>query len=197
MQKQQPYPIHLGIFLMLGLPTWAFSQANLEKSTINKLETILVNESEEKNKFDENLIKTYLSSGSYSYLSQSDISTFRGSSVGDFLSGVPGVIVGNKRNSGALSVNIRGIANENRVPVWIDKGLQSVPSYQGYAGSSTRTYLDPDLISQVEIEKGPSLQMDATGATGGVVRVDTLRWQDIIPQGKNWGVRLKETGDDD
>ncbi|MDY0499571.1 hypothetical protein NMU47_07480 [Pasteurella multocida] len=78
MQKQQPYPIHLGIFLMLGLPTWAFSQANLEKSTINKLETILVNESEEKNKFDENLIKTYLSSGSYSYLSQSDISTFRG-----------------------------------------------------------------------------------------------------------------------
>ncbi len=191
MQKSQPYPIHLGIFLMLGLPTWAFSQANLEKSTINKLETILVNESEEKNKFDENLIKTYLSSGSYSYLSQSDISTFRGSSVGDFLSGVPGVIVGNKRNSGALSVNIRGIANENRVPVWIDKGLQSVPSYQGYAGSSTRTYLDPDLISQVEIEKGPSLQMDATGATGGVVRVETLRWQDIIPQGNKLGVRLK------
>ncbi|QLB13055.1 hemoglobin/transferrin/lactoferrin receptor protein [Bisgaardia hudsonensis] len=136
-------------------------------------------------------LKTYVSSGSFSYLDDTDITNFRGSSVGDFLSGVPGVIVGNKRNSGAVSINIRGIANENRVPVFIDDGLQSIPSYQGYAGSSTRSYLDPDLLGEVEIEKGPSLSVDGSGATGGIVRMKTISWKDIIPEGKTWGVRLK------
>ncbi|SUC10897.1 heme acquisition system receptor [Pasteurella canis] len=190
-QKVLVGSLSLSFSMVLAIPTVAFAESNTEKTTINKLETIHVNESEKGGEYDESLIKTYLSAGSYSYLTQSDITQFRGSSVGDFLSGVPSVIVGNKRNSGALSVNIRGIANENRVPVWVDNGLQSVPSWQGYAGSSTRTYLDPDLISQVEIEKGPSLANDATGAIGGVVRMNTISWKDIVTEGKDWGVRLK------
>lgn len=90
-----------------------------------------------------------------------------------------------------MSINIRGIANENRIPVYVDNGLQSVPSWQGYAGSSSRTYLDPDFISQIEIEKGPSLAADATGAIGGVVRINTLGWKDIISNDKNWGILLR------
>ncbi|MFD1806686.1 TonB-dependent receptor domain-containing protein [Pasteurella oralis] len=191
-QKEQVSLLSLSLCIALGMiPQVAFTKSNTDKPTSSNLETIIVNENDEKNDYDESLLKTYLSVGSYSYLTQSDITRFRGSSVGDFLSGVPSVIVGNKRNSGALSLNIRGIANENRVPVWVDNGLQSVPSWQGYAGSSTRTYLDPDLISQVEIEKGPSLANDATGAVGGVVRMNTISWQDIITEGKTWGIRLK------
>ncbi|AKD38942.1 heme acquisition system receptor [Pasteurella multocida subsp. multocida OH4807] len=183
--------LSLSIFFALGGSQVALAQSDTSnKPTVSKLETILVNEKEVDSRYDESLLKTYLSAGSYSYLTQSEISTFRGSSVGDFLSGVPSVIVGNKRNSGALSVNIRGIANENRVPVWVDNGLQSVPSWQGYAGSSTRTYLDPDLISQVEIEKGPSFAHDAAGAIGGVVRMNTLSWKDIVTEGKDWGLRV-------
>ena len=139
----------------------------------------------------EDELESYLKSGSYSYLNDTKIQRFRGSSVGDFLSGIPGVMVGNKRNSGAITPIIRGIANENRIPVLIDDSLQSIPSWQGYAGSSTRTYLDPDLISRVEIEKGPSLKADATGATGGVVRMNTVSYKDIIPENKNWGLRLR------
>ncbi|MGX2949919.1 TonB-dependent receptor domain-containing protein [Ursidibacter sp. B-7004-1] len=161
---------------------------NVRKS--HALDEILVQENN-RTQAGHNDLKTYFSPGSYSYLDSSDVQTFRGSSVGDFLSGVPGVIVGNKRNSGALSVNIRGIANENRVPIWVDNGLQSVPSWQGYAGSSTRSYLDPDFISQVEIEKGPSISADATGATGGVVRINTIDHKDVIPEGKHWGFRMK------
>ncbi|MGF7432455.1 TonB-dependent receptor domain-containing protein [Pasteurella bettyae] len=186
---QQKWSLNL-MGLTCLIPLISFAQAETQKS--EKLDTILVNEEGgEKSSYDENLLKTYVSTGSYSYLGKSDINTFRGSSVGDFLSGVPGVIAGNKRNSGALSVNIRGVANENRVPIYVDGGLQSVPSWQGYAGSSTRSYLDPDFISQVEIEKGPSLSADATGAIGGVVRMNTLGWKDIIPEGKTWGVLLK------
>ncbi|MDO4431429.1 MAG: TonB-dependent receptor [Lonepinella koalarum] len=189
--KMQSRIVWLGIGFML-IPPFILAQSVKSKHEENKLETILVSgEKGNKTPYDENHLKTYVSSGSYSYLGKSDIDTFRGSSVGDFLSGVPGVIVGNKRNSGALSVNIRGIANENRVPVYVDNGLQSVPSWQGYAGSSTRTYLDPDFISQVEIEKGPSFAEDATGAVGGVVRMNTLGWKDIISEGRSWGILLK------
>lgn len=141
--------------------------------------------------YDESELEGYLKSGSYLYLDDTKIQRFRGSSVGDFLSGIPGVMAGNKRNSGAITPIIRGIANENRVPVLIDDSLQSIPSWQGYAGSSTRTYLDPDLISKVEIEKGPSLKADATGATGGVVRMNTVGYKDIIPEDKDWGFRLR------
>ncbi|MDY4280669.1 MAG: TonB-dependent receptor [[Pasteurella] mairii] len=171
----------------------SFSEAHNEGKKTNKiqLDPINVMIADDTVIYDENLLKSYVNTGSYSYLTKSDIATFRGSSVGDFLSGVPGVIVGNKRNSGALSLNIRGIANENRIPVYVDNGLQSVPSWQGYAGSSSRTYLDPDFISQIEIEKGPSLAADATGAIGGVVRINTLGWKDIISDDKNWGILLR------
>ncbi|WP_432785880.1 Vitamin B12 transporter BtuB [Oligella sp. MSHR50489EDL] len=135
----------------------------------------------------------YTKAGSYNYLNSKEIERFRGSSVGDFLSGIPGVIIGNKRNSGALSVNIRGLQNENRVPVSIDDTFQAIPSWQGYAGSSTRTYLDPDLVSTVEVEKGPSLAGDSVGATGGMVRMKTISYSDVIPEDsdKNWGFRLR------
>lgn len=138
-------------------------------------------------------LKTYTKAGSYSYVDQTQIQRFRGSSVGDFLSGIPGVIIGNKRNSGGISVNIRGLQNEGRVLVKIDDNFQAIPTYQGYAGSSTRTFLDPDLISSVEVEKGPSFAYDGVGAIGGVVRMSTLNSDDIIPENSNkdWGLRFR------
>lgn len=74
-------------------------------------------------------LKTYTKAGSYSYVDQTQIQRFRGSSVGDFLSGIPGVIIGNKRNSGGISVNIRGLQNEGRVLVKIDDNFQAIPTY--------------------------------------------------------------------
>lgn len=144
-------------------------------------------------KYEITTLKSYQKTGSYNYLDGKEIKQFRGSSVGDFLSGITGVIVGNKRNSGGLSVNIRGIQNENRVPIVVDDSIQSIPTWQGYSGSSTRTYLDPDFISTVEIEKGPAMGADGVGATGGVVRMNTIGYKDIIPKNskKDWGLRVQ------
>ncbi len=80
--------------------------------------------------------------------------------------------------------------NENRVPVFIDGALESLPSWQGYAGSSTRTYLDPDLISSVEVQKGVSFGADGVGATGGVVRMSTITHKDIILDGEDIGFKI-------
>ncbi|WP_216073744.1 TonB-dependent receptor plug domain-containing protein, partial [Acinetobacter baumannii] len=68
----------------------------------------------------------------------------------------------------------------DRVPVVIDGSLQQSTVYRGYSGVAGRTYLDPDLIGEVTIEKGPSASADGVGATGGLVRVETVGAKDLI-----------------
>ncbi|MCZ3011412.1 hypothetical protein NYY91_18675, partial [Acinetobacter baumannii] len=51
-----------------------------------------------------------------------------------------------------------------------------------------RSYIDPDLISDVSIDKGPSL---TSSAIGGTVAIRTLGVDDILRDGKNVGLRLK------
>lgn len=133
----------------------------------------------------------YESAGSSAYLSGEQVDRFRGTSVGDFLSGVPGVLNGDGRNSGALDVNIRGMQGQGRVPVIVDGSSQETTIYQGYNGSNSRSYIDPDFIGSVSIEKGASMGADAVGATGGVVRVNTISAKDILLPGETIGVRLK------
>lgn len=133
----------------------------------------------------------YQTAGSSAYISGEQIERFRGTSVGDFISGVPGVMNGDSRNSGAVDVNIRGMQGQGRVPVIVDGASNETTIYQGYNGSTSRSYIDPDFIGSVSIEKGPSMGADATGATGGVVRMSTIGVDDILLPGKDFGVRLK------
>lgn len=133
----------------------------------------------------------YTSPGSYSYISGKQVEQRRGTSTGDFLSGIAGVLNGDARNSGALDVNIRGMQGEGRVPVVIDGASNQTTAYRGYNGAAARSYLDPDFIGSVSIEKGPSAGSDAAGATGGIVRVSTIGTDDILPEGATIGGRLR------
>ncbi len=133
----------------------------------------------------------YKSSSSIANISEQSIQRFRGTSPADFLKGEPGIMVGAARNSGAVDVNVRGMQGMDRVPVVIDGAQQSNTEYRGYAGVASRTYLDPDLIGGVTIEKGPSASADATGATGGIVRMRTLNADDILKPGAEVGVRIR------
>ncbi|MFT4090167.1 MAG: TonB-dependent receptor [Asticcacaulis sp.] len=129
----------------------------------------------------------FRTAGSSSYLSQATVQRFRGLSVGDFLSGTPGVLNGDNRNSGALDINIRGMQGQGRVPVIVDGAMQEATVYRGYAGVAGRSYIDPDLVGGVTIEKGPSAAADASGAIGGLARVRTLGAQDIVAPGGSYG----------
>lgn len=80
---------------------------------------------------------------------------------------------------------------QGRAPVIIDGAVQESTVYRGYNGIAGRTYLDPDFIGNVSIEKGPSAKADATGAIGGVVRASTITAEDILLPGKSYGVRVK------
>lgn len=133
--------------------------------------------------------EVYTAPRSSVYLSGKDLDRFgRGVSPADLLKGVPGVQVGDSRNGGALDVNIRGVQGQSRVAVQIDGAEQALNVYRGYAGTQQRSYIDPDLISDVTINKGPTLK---SGAIGGTVEMRTLGVKDILVDGNSFGMRLK------
>jgi len=132
----------------------------------------------------------YTAPRSSAYLSSQDLDRFGRVSVGDLLAGIPGVQVGDSRNGGALDVNIRGIQGQSRVAVRVDGSEQALDVYRGYAGTQQRSYIDPDLLSSVTINKGPSM---TSGAIGGSVEMRTIGVQDILVDGRHVGLRL--TGD--
>ncbi len=125
------------------------------------------------------------------YLSEEQINRYGAVSSADVLKGLPGVQVGDSRNGGGLDVNIRGIQGQSRVPVTVDGSQQSLNVYRGYAGTQQRSYIDPDLISDMTITKGPDLTPAAAGAIGGSVSMTTLRKEDILKPGQTFGFRLK------
>lgn len=133
----------------------------------------------------------YETAGSVSYISRENIERFRGAAPGDMLRGTPGVLTGATNEKGAIDVNIRGMQGMDRVPVILDGTRQSQTIYEGYAGVASRSYIDPDMIGGVTIEKGPSAAPDAVGATGGVARMRTIDADDILLDGKNYGARLR------
>ncbi|MGD8176914.1 TonB-dependent receptor domain-containing protein [Marinimicrobium sp. ARAG 43.8] len=133
----------------------------------------------------------YSGAGSSNYLSQSDIERNRGLSVGDMFRGTTGVLVAENRNSGGLNINIRGMQGQGRVPVLVDGARQETTVNRGYAGATSRSYVDPDLIGGVSIDKGPTMDPQGTGATGGLVSMKTLNADDIAKPGNTWGLRVR------
>ena len=133
----------------------------------------------------------YTDPASSVYITAEQLDRYGRLSPSDMLRGQPGVQVGDSRNGGGVDVNIRGLQGQSRVAVTVDGSQQSLNVYRGYAGTQQRSYFDPDLISDVTITKGPGLSPSAAGAIAGTVNMTTLRPEDIIKPGKNWGVRLK------
>ncbi|MBB4842948.1 hemoglobin/transferrin/lactoferrin receptor protein [Paucibacter oligotrophus] len=133
----------------------------------------------------------YREAGSSVHISRETLERFRGTSPGDMLKGVAGVQLGDVRNGHSLDVNIRGLQGQGRVAVVVDGSQQSLDVYRGYAGQQQRSYLDPDLIGSVTVEKGPGLSLDGAGAIGGVVSMQTLGVGDVLSAGQDSGWRLR------
>ena len=133
----------------------------------------------------------YRTAGSSAYITHDTIERFRGASTADIVKGVAGVTAGDPRVANALDVNIRGVQGQSRVPIIIDGGQSTMDTYRGYAGQSQRTYLDPDLISSVTVNKGPTLEANASGGIGGVVVMETLNVDDVLTEGNDLGLRIR------
>ena len=124
-----------------------------------------------------------------SYISEQTIERFRGASPADIFRGTPGVMSGEARNgAGAIDVNIRGMQGMGRVATTIDGAENAINVYQGYQGISNRTFVDPDFLGGIDIQKGSDA---ASSGIAGTVAMRTIEAGDIVKEGNHFGLRVK------
>ncbi|WP_156149917.1 TonB-dependent receptor domain-containing protein [Mannheimia massilioguelmaensis] len=171
---------------------WALlsNTAFAETASMESLETIRVQDKAE-NKAQEGKDQVFLKDQVVEYKSKKEIETYQAHSVSDLLSGVTGVYSADSRNSGALDPNIRGVSGQGRIPVLVDGTEQAITVWRGIAGVGSRNYVDPFLISSVNVEKGPSLDRNLRNGAAGTVKLTTLEVDDIVKPGNKFGVELK------
>jgi hemoglobin/transferrin/lactoferrin receptor protein len=131
---------------------------------------------------------------STTFASREEVERYKGVNTADVLKGMVNVFSGDARNGGALDPSIRGIQGPGRVPVIIDGTEQALTVWRGYNGASNRSYVDPSLISGLQVLKGPVSTRGVNGSTGGAVVINTLDAADILQPGRNFGIELKLEG---
>ncbi|PHM43134.1 TonB-dependent receptor domain-containing protein [Xenorhabdus szentirmaii] len=187
--KTQLTPITMALSLALSLttpPLFAESASSGKKTDLGK---ISVTDTTDKDAAGYDAV--YDKDISNIYIGKDQIERYKGTSPADLLKGAVGVYSGDARNSGALDINIRGVQGQGRIPVTIDGTEQAITVGRGYNGANNRNYIDPNLISNIEIEKGPSLSRDIKGSVGGAVSIKTLSIDDIVPKGETFGINTK------
>ncbi|CCW30334.1 heme receptor [Xenorhabdus nematophila F1] len=191
--KTQLTPITIALSLAFSLaasPLFAESKSTTT-SPNNKTDLGKISVTDTSDKDEAGYDAVYDRDISNIYIGKKEIERYKGTSPADLLKGAVGVYSGDARNSGALDINIRGIQGQGRIPVTIDGTEQAITVGRGYNGANNRNYIDPNLISSIEIEKGPSLNRNIKGSVGGAVAIKTLGIDDVVPKGETFGINTK------
>lgn len=178
----------LAMAIAMSHSAMANTQVDNEVSVLPTIEVTATEDNRyeqgKKEQFKENIVSIYKD--------KAEVERFKGVNPADLLSGVAGVHSSDSRNNGAISPNIRGLQGEGRVPVVVDGTRSEYTVYRGYAGVNNRTYVDPNLISEVRAYKGATeLGHSMPLAVGGAVMMNTIDAKDVISDDKNWGVSVK------
>ena len=104
----------------------------------------------------------------------------------DLLFGLPGVSFQERQDDPGSAVTIRGLQDFGRVAVTIDGARQNFQR-TGHAANGT-FYLEPELISGVDVVRGPVANIYGSGAIGGVVSFTTKDVDDVLRAGENYGI---------
>ncbi|MEW9805228.1 TonB-dependent hemoglobin/transferrin/lactoferrin family receptor [Mesorhizobium sp. ZMM04-5] len=122
---------------------------------------------------------------SVSQVDQEQLERRMASTPQDIFFGVPGITMQTDANRTASSVNIRGLQDFGRVAVIVDGARQNFQR-SGH-GTQSMFWLDPELLKQVDVVRGPVANTYGSGAIGGVVVMDTKDADDFLRDGENWG----------
>lgn len=128
------------------------------------------------------------------YAGKDLIERYKGTTPSDLFKGMANVYSGDARNSGALDPNIRGIQGEGRIPLTIDGTEQALTVWRGYNGANNRNYIDPNLISSIQVVKGSGIDRDVKTGIGGGIAVKTLEVDDVVRAGEKYGAEIKIEG---
>jgi hemoglobin/transferrin/lactoferrin receptor protein len=118
-------------------------------------------------------------------IDEEQLQRFQPNSIFDAVQGVPGVSVNGGPRSSGMKFNIRGYSDSEDVLIKVDGATKGFEKYR-FGG----VFLEPDLLEQVEITRGPSL-LEGSGALGGTVSARTRDAADLLLPGRRFGARAR------
>ncbi|MCK0195395.1 TonB-dependent hemoglobin/transferrin/lactoferrin family receptor [Ancylobacter sp. 6x-1] len=122
-----------------------------------------------------------------------DIQQLMPTTTADLFRGMPGVTAIENPNSTQTAINIRGLQDFGRVAVIVDGARQNFTQL-GHGNGAGTFFVEPGLISTVDVVRGPVSNIYGSGAIGGVVMLQTKDANDIIAPGKTWGIEANAEG---
>lgn len=131
-----------------------------------------------------NPIKAFEYPGMVTVVGREEIESRQASTPDDILNFVPNVeFTGGPRRTGEVP-SIRGFDGPD-VIVLIDGARQNFGS-----AHDGRFFVDPSLLKQVEVLRGPASSLYGSGGTGGVIEFQTIDASDFLDPGETFGARV-------
>jgi hemoglobin/transferrin/lactoferrin receptor protein len=106
--------------------------------------------------------------------------------ISDLLFGIPSVTFVERGDDPATAINIRGMQDFGRVAVIIDGARQDFQR-SGH-NANGMFYLEPELLSGVDVVRGPVANIYGSGAIGGVASFTTKDVNDVLKGNETWGM---------
>ena len=131
----------------------------------------------------------YSTPASVSVISKKQIEDRPPKHIADLLELTTGVYSSVSQQDPSLSVNIRGIQDYGRVNMNID-GMRQNFQKSGHGQRNGTMYIDSELLSGVEIQKGNSSGMGSGGTLGGVATFNTVNASDFLTKDKTFGGKI-------
>lgn len=125
-----------------------------------------------------------------SYISGEQIDLqFAPNDVSSILRTMPGVTTQTTARDTGVAVNVRGLQDFGRVNVLID-GVRQNFQRTGHSADGV-VYIEPEMLSGVEVTKGPTATVYGSGAIGGVAQFKLLDADDILRPGETAAARVR------
>ncbi|BEV45269.1 TonB-dependent hemoglobin/transferrin/lactoferrin family receptor [Afipia carboxidovorans] len=123
-----------------------------------------------------------------SVVTPEQIEVMQASTIGNLIYNIPGVWTQDRGDEPSTSINIRGLQDFGRVAFIVDGARQNYQRTGHFANGSF--FLNPELISSIDIVRGPTANIYGSGAIGGVASFRTKDIDDVVRAGERWGVDM-------
>ena len=123
-----------------------------------------------------------------SLVSSEEIERTQAVTVADLFRQVPGVRASMSGDDPSTAINIRGLQQYGRVAVTLDGARQD---YWRVGHGSGSFFIEPELLKQVTVIRGPVSNAYGTGGIGGVVAFETKSASDFLRDGETWALSEK------
>lgn len=123
---------------------------------------------------------------SVSHVGEEQLERRMATTPSDVLFGIPGVNIYSEGQRSVTNVNIRGLQDAGRVSVIVDGARQNF--HKNGHDVSRMFWIDPELIKQVDVIRGPSANTFGSGAIGGVVYFETKTAEDFLHDDETYAI---------